>query len=160
MLEYESFKRVNTEPHRSYYIPFDERDKVKTVYGIVDRKSSSKFISLDGEWNIKQHRNVKEVVLDEVLEKTIPVPSCVQMHGFDCIQYINVRYSLPVTLSHITNENPCWHYRRKFILDKKQGEKYYVNFTAIMKAMQKKIMIIITYAHKNRAVIITANIFA
>ena len=37
MLEYESFKRVNTEPHRSYYIPFDERDKVKTVYGIVDR---------------------------------------------------------------------------------------------------------------------------
>lgn len=36
--EYESFERVGVEPHRSYYIPFLETDKVKYRYGIVDRK--------------------------------------------------------------------------------------------------------------------------
>ena len=53
--EYEKFDRIGVEKERSYYIPFSEYDKVKYHYGIIDRKSSSRFISLDGEWDIKQH---------------------------------------------------------------------------------------------------------
>ena len=91
MREYESFERIGTTPHRSYYIPFAADDKVRTRYGIVDRFASSEFMSLDGEWQIKQHTNVQEADINEALDRIIPVPSCVQMHGFDQIQYLNTR---------------------------------------------------------------------
>ena len=55
MKEYESFARVGVEPHRSYYIPFAENDKIKTKCGVVDRSSSSRFQILDGTWQIKAH---------------------------------------------------------------------------------------------------------
>ena len=53
------------------------------------------------------------------------------MHGYDHIQYLNHRYPFPVTLPHIPNVNPCWHYRRTFTLNKKDGEKYYLNFEGV-----------------------------
>lgn len=129
--EYESFERIGVEKHRSYYIPFAENDKIRNKFGIIDRKSSSRFLSLDGVWQIKQHSNVSLVDIEETLDDTIPVPSCVQMHGYDQIQYINTRYPFPVVLPHITHENPCWHYRRVFHLDKKDDEKYYLNFEGV-----------------------------
>ena len=122
MKEYESFERCGVEPHRSYYIPFAEDYKLKYKFGIVDRNKSSRFLSLDGVWQIKQHNSLEEIVLNEELTETIPVPACVQMHGYDQIQYLNTRYPFPVILPHITNENPCWHYRRKFILNKKENQ--------------------------------------
>lgn len=131
MKEYESFQRIGVELHRSYYIPFAEADTVKRKYGIVDRSSSSRFLSLDGIWQIKQHRNVEEADINEPLENTIPVPACVQMHGYDQIQYINTRYPFPVTLPHVPYDNPCWHYRRSLTLDKKEGEKYYLDFEGV-----------------------------
>lgn len=131
MREYESFNRIGVEPCRSYYIPFDETDKVKYKYGIVDRNSSSRFISLDGVWNIKQYSCIEDVDIKNTPTETIPVPSCVQMHGYDQIQYLNHRYPFPVTFPYITKDNPCWHYQRKFNLDKKQGEKFYLNFEGV-----------------------------
>ncbi len=131
MKEYESFDRIGVEPHRSYYIPFAETDSVKTVYGITDRKSSSRFFSLDGAWQIKQHRSVYEADINEDLENTIPVPACVQMHGYDQKQYLNVQYPFPVLFPHVTRDNPCWHYRRVFRLEKKDGERYYLNFEGV-----------------------------
>ena len=83
MREYESFDRIGTMPHRSYYIPFGEADKVQSIYGIQDRTSSSRFISLDGIWQITQHDHVEDFAINEALDATIPVPSCVQMHGYD-----------------------------------------------------------------------------
>ena len=129
--EYESFSRIGVEPHRSYYIPFDEQDVVKTKFGIEDRASSSRFISLDGEWGIKQYRCVDEVDLAAAPDRRIVVPSCVQMHGFDQIQYLNSRYPFPVTLGHIPNENPCWHYRREVELSKEEGQRYYLNLEGV-----------------------------
>lgn len=131
MKEYESFQRIGVEPHRAYYIPFAETDTVGMRYGIVDRKSSSKFLSLNGVWKIAQHRNVDEVDLKEDLLTDIPVPSCVQMHGFDQIMYLNAQFPFPVILPHVTKENPCWHYRRDFTLRKKDGERYYLNFEGV-----------------------------
>ena len=123
MKEYEKLERIGVEPHRSYYIPFAETDKIKTKFGIVDRMASSRFLSLDGVWKIKQHANVSKVVLDEELTDTIPVPSCVQMHGYDQIQYLNCQFPFPVMVPRVPNENPCWHYRRVFTLSKKKEEK-------------------------------------
>ena len=131
MKEYESFERIGVEPHRSYYIPFAPNDKIKNKFGIIDRRSSSRFVSLDGVWQIKQHNHVSEVDIHEALTETIPVPACVQLHGYDHTQYLNHRYPFPVTLPHIPNVNPCWHYRRTFNLEKKEGEKYYLNFEGV-----------------------------
>ena len=55
MKEFERFERIGTAPHRSYYVPFAEGDVPKKIHGIIDRASSSRFISLDGEWLIKEH---------------------------------------------------------------------------------------------------------
>ncbi|MBE7086924.1 MAG: hypothetical protein E7369_01315 [Clostridiales bacterium] len=131
MKEYESFDRIGVEPHRSYYIPFAPNDKIKSKWGIVDRTSSSRFISLDGEWQIKQHESVDNVDINENLENVIPVPSCVHMHGYDKLQYINCRYPIPVLLPRIPKQNPCWHYRKKLVLKKEDNQKYYLNFEGV-----------------------------
>ena len=131
MKEYERFERIGTTPHRSYYIPFAEKDVIRTKHGIQDRTSSSRFMSLDGVWQIKKLDHIEDFEVNEKLEDRIPVPACVQMHGYDHIQYLNTRYPFPVMLPHLPYENPCWHYRRTFNLKKKQGEKYYINFEGV-----------------------------
>ena len=85
MKEYERFERIGTTPHRSYYIPFAENDVIRTKHGIQDRASSSRFTSLDGVWQIKKHDHVEDFEINEKLEDRIPVPACVQMHGYDHI---------------------------------------------------------------------------
>ncbi len=131
MKEFEKFDRIGTTPHRSYYIPFAEKDIVRTKYGILDRTSSSRFTSLDGQWQIKQHDHVEDFDVNEKLDASIPVPACVQMHGYDHIQYLNIRYPFPVMLPHLPYENPCWHYRRAFHVKKQKGERYYINFEGV-----------------------------
>ena len=131
MKEFQSFERIGTMPHRSYYIPFAVDDAVKTKHSILDRTSSSRFKSLDGVWQIKQLDHVEDFDVNEMLGESIPVPSCVQMHGYDNIQYLNIRYPFPVMLPHLPYENPCWHYRRTFNLKKQPGEKYYINFEGV-----------------------------
>ena len=131
MKEYEKFERIGTTLHRSYYIPFSDTDIIEKKNKIIDRTSSSRFMSLDGIWQIKQHAHVEDFELNEDLDNTIPVPACVQMHGYDQIQYLNIRYPFPVILPHIPYENPCWHYRRTFQLEKKVAEKYYINFEGV-----------------------------
>ena len=129
--EFNSFDRVGTQPHRSYYVPFNEGDKVKYSYGIINRKSSSRYLSLDGIWNIKAHKSIKSFELSEEITDTIPVPSCVQMHGYDQIQYINHRFPFAVKLPRVPNVNACWHYRKTFRLCKIDCEKYYLNFEGV-----------------------------
>ena len=131
MREFESFARIGTEPHRSYYIPFAETDTIRVKHGIQDRTSSSRFMSLDGVWQIKQHAHVDDFDINEKLDEAIPVPACVQMHGYDHIQNLNTRYPFPVMLPHLPYENPCWHYRRTFNLRKQTGERYYLNFEGV-----------------------------
>ena len=130
MKEYQSFATQGALPHRSYYIPFGENDKVKYRYGIVDRRSSSEFISLDGEWLIKQHSRPEEVDVNEPLFDVIPVPASVQMHGYDQLQYLNCRYPFPCVPPYVPHENPTWHYRKSFRLAK-QERAYYLHFEGV-----------------------------
>ena len=131
MQEIKEYKRIDTMPHRSYYIPFAEEDNVGEIFGIIDRTTSTRFTSLDGVWQIKQYDSPDEFNIDEELDRQIPVPSCVQMHGFDCIQYINTRYPFAVIPPHVPHNNPCWHYRRIFSLKLTQGMRYYLNLEGV-----------------------------
>lgn len=131
MKEYQKFDRIGTTPHRSYYIPFAPGDVVRNKYGFIDRTSSSRFMLLDGVWQIRQLDHVEDFDVNEKLGEAIPVPSCVQMHGYDHIQYLNTRYPFPVMFPHLPYENPCWHYRRTFNLKKQAGERYYLNFEGV-----------------------------
>ena len=129
--EYESFQRIGVEPQRSYYIPFSDTDTVGKIYGIQDRTTSSRFISLDGEWKIEQYRKVNDVHLEVEPSHTIIVPSCVQLNGFDQIQYTNVRYPFPCNFPYVPHENHCWHYQKNIEIEKIDTEQYYLNFEGV-----------------------------
>lgn len=128
--EYETYNRAGTEPQRSYYIPFDEKQDFAFSYGILDRKKSNGFLSLNGEWDFKAHEDIADVEVDEELREKIPVPGCVQMYGYDRIQYINTRYPIPADPPYVRVKNPTFHYRRSFtIVDKRR--RYYLNFEGV-----------------------------
>ena len=116
MKEFQKFERVGTTPHRSYYIPFAEKDTVRTKHGILDRTSSSRFTSLDGVWQIKECCGVDEFDIECELCETIDVPSSVQLKGYDQRQYLNTRYPFPVMPPYVPKKNPCWHYRKVFTI--------------------------------------------
>ena len=128
--EYETYERVGVEPPRSYYIPFGEKQEFTFAHGILDRTKSDRFVSLDGEWEFKAHEDMAGVEVGEELPDKIPVPSCVQMHDYDIIQYINTRYPFPVDPPYIRVKNPTFHYRRAFEI-KDISQKYYLNFEGV-----------------------------
>ena len=128
--EYETFERIGLEPPRGYYIPFCETQEFAFAHGILDRTKSERYISLDGEWAFKAHGDIADVAVEEDLPDKIPVPSCVQMHGYDRVQYINTRYPFPVDPPFIRVKNPAFHYRRTFEI-KDTRQKYYLNFEGV-----------------------------
>lgn len=128
--EFEYFDRIGVEADRSYYIPFGENDKFGFTNGIVDRKTSSRFFSLDGEWAIKEYSDLDSVDLNDELMDTIVVPSCLQMHGYDKIQYLNYRYPFPFRPPYVPYKNPTYLYRKNFTVDDISW-KYYLNFEGV-----------------------------
>lgn len=128
--EYRAFARVGTEKPRSYYIPFDEKDEFSFYNKILNRQSSSRFLSLDGVWEIKEHFSLNDEMVDEHLDRQIPVPSCVQMHGFDQIQYLNARYPFFYDPPYIPDDTPVYHYRKTFTISD-LSERYYLNFEGV-----------------------------
>ncbi len=125
-----SYKRVGTCEPRSYYIPFSEQSEFKFNNKILDRCSSDRFVSLDGEWKIKEYSCVEDVELTTCPTDKIEVPSCVQLHGYDHIQYINCRYPFPFNPPFVPKENPAYHYNRNFNIED-INEKYYINFEGV-----------------------------
>lgn len=128
--EYETYARVGVEPPRSYYVPFAQEQEIALLYGIIDRTKSLRFMSLDGEWQFKAHEDIADAEVNEQLTDRITVPSCVQMCGYDQIQYINTRYPIPVDPPYVRVKNPTFHYRRTF---KAQdlSQNYYLNFEGV-----------------------------
>ena len=128
--EYETFERVGVEKPRSYYIPFAEKQEFAFAHGILDRKASEQFVSLDGVWQFRAHEDISDASVEEELPDAIPVPSCVQMHGYDQIQYINTRYPIPVDPPYVRVKNPAFHYRRTVTIND-LSQKYYLNFEGV-----------------------------
>ena len=128
--EFMRYERVGVCAPRAYYVPFSEGQTVAYKHGIVDRTLSDRFISLDGEWNIKEHLKPSEVDINEKLTEKIVVPSCVQIHGYDHLQYINTRYPIPFNPPYVPENNPTYHYRRKVNIEN-VNEKYYMVFEGV-----------------------------
>ena len=128
--EYETYERAGAEPPRSYYIPFGEDTPFAFAHGILDRTKSDRFVSLDGVWQFAAHEDVADAEIDEPLSEEISVPGCVQMHGYDKIQYLNTRYPIPVDPPYVRVKNPAFHYRRTFAV-RDTAQKYYLNFEGV-----------------------------
>lgn len=106
--EWERNACIGTLPARAYFVPFGLNDKAG------ERETSSRFISLNGDWKLKAHPTIDTVALDEKLPDTVTVPSCLQMLGYDEPQYTNVQYPFPYMPPYILKDNPAYHYRRTF----------------------------------------------
>ena len=128
--EFEAYGRKGIEKPHSYYIPFGEEREFAFAHGILDRAQSDRFVSLDGEWQFKAHKDIADVQVGEELTDIIPVPSCVQMHGYDRMQYINYLYPIPLDPPYVRVKNPTFHYRRTFEI-KDVSQKYYLNFEGV-----------------------------
>ena len=126
-----SYERVGVMPQRSYYVPFAKDDEVRERYGIIDRTSSSRYISLDGEWRIKEYESPCDVCINDDPVATIDVPSSVQMRGYDQIQYLNTRYPIPFMPPRVPRKNPTWHYRKHVVFNPADGFRYYLNFEGV-----------------------------
>ena len=129
--EFLSTKRINIKKDRCYYIPFGIKDKVKTIYGIIDRKSSSLFTSLDGKWKVEQYKNIDAVDLSKEPKDNIKVPSCLQTLGYDFIQYVDSQEPFPFDPPYTPVDTPCWHYRKEFDIKKEKGKEYDINFEGV-----------------------------
>ncbi len=125
---YEELKSVGVLDTRAYYMPFKKKDEV-----FLDRRTCENYYSLNGKWTIKEYESPMDVSDDFYLSSPkleIEVPSCVQLNGFDRIQYSNVNYPFPYNPPFVPNLNPTYHYQRYFSFDKRAG-KHYLNFEGV-----------------------------
>ena len=130
------FPHVGALPPRAYFIPFDAGENPSG-----DRENSSRFLSLNGEWDFRFFENVEELPIEEPgfaggveCPDKISVPSCWQLYtgrGYDAPNYINQDYPFPVDPPHLPDVIPCGFYRRKFNLNKESGKSYYINFDGV-----------------------------
>ncbi len=125
-----SYQRVGVEAPRAYYVPFSCEQDFTFKNHVVNRAASDRFLSLDGEWKIAEYSSPEEVNIDVEPTSIIPVPACVQLHGYDQIQYINTRYPFPFDPPVVPKENPTYHYRRSFTVED-LTQKYYLNFEGV-----------------------------
>lgn len=126
---YLSDETVGVARPRCYYVPFARGEDP-----FAPRRRSSRYIDLSGEWGIKAHdtfADVDESFTREEMSGVIPVPSCVQTHGYDRNQYTNVAYPFPYDPPYVPNVNPCFHYRRTCALSAAAGERIYLVFEGV-----------------------------
>lgn len=125
---YEDRKTINVLPTHAYFIPFEKKEKV-----FQPREASERFQSLNGEWLIAEYETVFDVednfYLNQPRDK-IAVPSCVQLCGYDQMQYTNVNYPFPDKPPFTPNMNPAYHYSRCFSI-KNDGMKRYLCFEGV-----------------------------
>ncbi|WMJ89700.1 glycoside hydrolase family 2 TIM barrel-domain containing protein [Anaerocolumna sp. MB42-C2] len=129
---------LGTMPYRAYYIPF-EADK--SAFEILEtaREDSKKVTMLSGDWKFHYYNNRFEV--DEAFIRTefeaknfdtIPVPSCLQILGYERNHYTNVNYPFPYDPPYMPDENPCGAYIKKFQMTKEQvDKKNFLNFEGV-----------------------------
>ena len=103
---------VNTLPNHCYFIPFG-----KTQDPFSDRESSQCFELLNGEWDFTYFESIIDMDEDFLSiqpEKTIPVPSNWQLHGYDIPQYTNVCYPITYDPPYVPDDIPVGVYTRNY----------------------------------------------
>ncbi len=114
MIYHEDLERlhINTLPNRCYYVPFG-----KGQNPFESREKSEYFELLNGEWGFRYFSSIIDLEDDFTFveaEKTIPVPSNWQLHGYDVAQYTNVVYPIPFDPPYVPDDNPVGVYSRNY----------------------------------------------
>ncbi|MDO4295382.1 MAG: glycoside hydrolase family 2 TIM barrel-domain containing protein [bacterium] len=100
----------------------------------------TKQILLSGApWNFAYYPCVEDVPEDFAREDfdfegfgKMEVPSCIQMKGYDQIQYVNVDYPFPYDPPYVPQENPCAAYARSFVLQAEEAkQRQYLYFEGV-----------------------------
>lgn len=122
------FHTGEAEPH-AYLIPFDADQDYK-----LPREQSHRFVSLVGDWDFgffPDIHTLPENFCDMPLEHKLPLPSAWQKHGFDQMQYTNVRFPFPYDPPYVPATNPCGVYRRAFNLTVEPDSIYSITFEGV-----------------------------
>jgi len=119
---FEKTECINVLPTRCYYVPDAEGD----------RRKSKRITFLNGEWKIDAYPSFYDVSDEFYLNEptnTIPVPSCVQFHGYDIPQYITHGFPFIYDPPYVDAQNPCYHYQTTFTI--KGNDRQYLNFEGV-----------------------------
>ncbi len=112
---FESFKTSeNRLPQRSYYIP----------------QNKGAYTSLNGVWKFRFFNSDSEFKNPIIKWGEIDVPSCWQTRGYECPNYSNKQYTLPLDPPYVPDDNPCGVYERTFDV-KDINNKTYIVFEGI-----------------------------
>ncbi len=120
----------NTLAPRAYFIPASPAAP-GPLAGARAREHSDRLQMLSGPattWHFRYHPSVTEIHSDPdapwepALDPTdprhgfapIPVPSTWQHQGYDCHQYTNIRYPIPLDPPHVPHDNPAGVYLTDF----------------------------------------------
>lgn len=128
--ENQNILHINTTPHRAYYIP-----KGKTLESRCLSLNSTKY-DFDS-WKFKFYNNPYEVndnFTKGELEDfdTIPVPSSLNMLGYDKHLYANIQGPIPFIPPYVPDENPTGAYVREFYMtEEKLKFRNFLNFEGV-----------------------------
>lgn len=103
---------IGTLGKHCYFIPFARQQDPFEV-----RERSERFELLNGEWKFRYYDSIIDLEDDFVslpFEKTIPVPSNWQLHGYDKPQYTNVCYPIPYDPPFVPDDIPVGIYSRSY----------------------------------------------
>ena len=119
----------NELPYRSYFIPFESREKTAQK-----REDSPYFTSLCGPWQFKYAESIYDLQ-DFVTEEadlsgfeTVTLPEMWQLHGKDYLQYQTSPYPFIYNPPLPPAKNPCAAYVKNFNISKKETKNYEVHF--------------------------------
>ncbi len=125
----------NREKQRSYYIPYDSKEKAL----IGKRELSPYYRLLNGVWAFKYfeaENNMPKDINDIQFTDQIKVPSCWQMEGYDRHMYSDTNYAFPVDPPYVPDDNPCGVYSREFeIFDDWAQRETYIVFEGVATCM-------------------------
>jgi beta-galactosidase len=121
-----SVLHVGTEQTRCYYVP-------KHIDGMESRKC------LSGKaWKFRYYQSILDIKesfyeVDAQTEEydDLYVPSNWQMHGYDVLQYINLRYPIPFDPPFVPDENPCGVYLTDFTVEQSTKDLQYLYFEGV-----------------------------
>ncbi len=125
---YQQSKGINVLPTHAYFIPFGNKEGAYN-----NRRMSNAYQDLNGVWRVQEYASILDVA-DNFYVNTptdeIVVPSCLQLLGYDQMQYVNIFYPFADNPPYTPNINPAYHYSRYFTL-KKGDKKQYLCFEGV-----------------------------
>lgn len=144
----------NKEKGHATYIPYQSTDALRAderyQRAWLDPTKSTRWMSLNGTWKLKWNLLGTEYTMpeeefygdnvDASSWANIPVPACVEMHGFGTPFYINVNYAFAdnppyISMRNDVEDNSVSSYRRNFTLPEGwDNERILLHFDGIYSA--------------------------